>query len=278
MPFIIILILLVASLFSLRLLRKRATRQRLLAKPLTDHQRSIILENAPLFEKVPVELRRSIEGKTNRFLHQVEFIGCNGLEVTEEMELTIAAQACLLIANKNMWYDTLLTILIYPDAFTSRQVKHDGYVVTEGETTRLGESWARGPVVLSWFHSARGAFIDDDGHNVVLHEFAHQLDGLSGHTDGAPILGSQFKDWQNVLNEAYERLIRNVETGRETFLDAYGATAPEEFFAVLVEVFFEQPIDLKKEEPAVYAQLSKFFDLDPSSWVAQKSSKPDMIS
>ena len=109
------------------------------------------------------------------------------------MELTIAAQACLLIANKDMWYDTLLTILIYPDAFTSRRVKHDGFVVTEGETTRLGESWARGPVVLSWFQSAQGAFIDDDGHNVVLHEFAHQLDGLSGHTDGAPILGRSSK-------------------------------------------------------------------------------------
>lgn len=268
MPFFIALTLLVTALFGLRHWKKRSTRQRLLVTPLTDHHRSILMEKVPLFQRIPFELRNSIEGKINLFLDQIEFIGCNELEVSDEMELIIAAQACLLVANKNTWYDTLRTILIYPDAFKSRTTENDGYVVTQRETTRIGESWARGPVILSWFHSAQGAFIDDDGHNVVLHEFAHQLDGLSGYTDGAPILGSQFSEWQNVLNEAYDRLISNVDTGRETFLDAYGATAPSEFFAVLVEVFFEKPIELKREEPAVYDQLSEFFDLDPSSWEA----------
>ena len=268
MPFFIAFLLIGVTLFGFRFWTKRLARNRLLSAPLTDYQRAVIMRAVPLFRKVPPKLQKTIEGKINLFLYQIEFIGCNGLDVTEEMELAIAAQACLLVANKTLWYTSLRTILIYPDAFTSRKMEQDGYIVTERETTRIGESWARGPVVLSWLHSEQGAFIGDDGHNVVLHEFAHQLDGLSGHTDGAPVLGAQFKDWQTVLNEAYERLVSNVKLGNVTFLDAYGATAPEEFFAVLVEVFFEKPIDLKTEEPAVYAQLSEFFELDPAAWHA----------
>lgn len=266
MPIFVLFVFLAAGLYSAHLWKKRAVRRRCLATPLTSHQRAILMEKVPLFRKAPIELQKIIEGRINLFLHQVKFIGCNDLEVSEEMELTIASQACLMTANNNTWYDSLSTILIYPGAFKSRIQEHDGYVVTESESVRIGESWERGPVILSWFHSALGAFIDDDGHNVVLHEFAHQLDALSGHTDGAPILGSQFTEWQNILNEAYDRLVQDVEMGRATFLDSYGSTAPAEFFAVLVEVFFEKPNDLKQHEPAVYEQMSKFFNLDPSSW------------
>lgn len=264
----LILMFLAASAFGFQLWTKHLTRQKLLATPLSDHQQAIVMGQVPLYHKLPFELRGKLGGKINLFLHQIEFVGCNGLEVTEEMQLSIAAQACLLIANKDIWYKNLRTVLIYPGAFKSLETEHHGYVVTKRETVRTGESWARGPVILSWAHAKEGSFIDDDGHNVVLHEFAHQLDDLSGYTDGAPILtrGHSLCEWDRVFSEAYERLVNNVEAGRKTFLDPYGANSPEEFFAVVVELFFERPAALKREEPAAYEQLSKFFELEPSTW------------
>lgn len=243
-------------------------RARLLAAPLTGAQRRIIRECVPLYDRLPARLKAQMDGKVNLFLGQVDFHGCNGLEVTEEMRLTIAAQACLMIVAKDIWYDNLRTILIYPGAFKSRMVDHDGLVVTEGDVVRIGESWTRGPVILSWPHAEEGSAIDDDGRNVVLHEFAHQLDDLSGYTDGAPVLAHDHSEgeWDRAIAEAYWRLVDEVEAGRGTFLDPYGASAPEEFFAVIVEFFFERPVDLKREEPAVYGQLAKFFALDPATW------------
>lgn len=268
MPFILTLILLAIGVFGLRLWTKYKTRQRLLVTPLSQRQQNIVLEHVPLYGKVPFELRNALDGKINLFLHQVTFHGCNGLEVTEEMRLSIAAQACILIANKSAWYKNLRTILIYPGAFKSRTAKHDGYIVTQHETVRIGESWSRGPVILSWSHTAEGAFTDDDGSNVVLHEFAHQIDDLSGYTNGIPMLekGHEFDAWATAFNDAYKRLVDDIEKGRASFLDPYGATEPQELFAVAVEFFFEKPNELKKHEPAVYAQLSQFFQLDPSTW------------
>jgi Mlc titration factor MtfA (ptsG expression regulator) len=268
MSVFLIFLLLAAGAFGFRYWSKQQTRTKLLATALSDHQRAIVAEQVPLIQKLPSELRGKLEGKINVFLHQVDFIGCDGLEVTEEMQLSIAAQACLLVVNSDAWYKHLRTILIYPGAFKSQEKGHDGYVVIERETVRTGESWSRGPVVLSWAHTEQGAIDDKDGHNVVLHEFAHQIDDLSGHTDGAPILnrGQSFADWERVFIEAYDRHVRNVERGHKTVLDAYGADGLEEFFAVAVEVFFEKPVALKREEPAVYEQLSGLFRLEPITW------------
>jgi Mlc titration factor MtfA (ptsG expression regulator) len=140
--------------------------------------------------------------------------------------------------------------------------------VTERETVRTGESWSRGPVILSWAHAQQGALNTKDGHNVVFHEFAHQIDDLSGHTDGVPNLAENqsFAKWEHVFVHAYKRHLRHVQTGRKTVIDAYGAEGHEEYFAVTVELFFERPTALKKEEPAVYEQLAKLFRLDPSTW------------
>jgi len=159
---------------------KGQTRARLLGASLTNAQRAIIAGEVPLVRKLPADLRRRHEGKINLFLAQINFIGCDGLEVTDRMRLSIAAQACLLIANSDAWYDHLSTVLIYPGAFKSKEVTSDGYVVSEQEVVRIGESWLRGPVVLSWRHTEEGTSDDADGRNVVLHEFAHQLDDLSG--------------------------------------------------------------------------------------------------
>jgi Mlc titration factor MtfA (ptsG expression regulator) len=268
MTVFLILLLVGAGAFGFRYWSRKQIRKSLLASALSEHQRTIVAEQVPLTRKLPSELRAKLEGKINAFLNQVEFTGCNGLEVNEEMQLSIAAQACLLVVNSDTWYDHLSTILIYPGAFKSRQTEHNGYVVTERETVRSGESWSRGPVILSWAHTKQGAINDKDGHNVVFHEFAHQIDDLSGRTDGVPNLNrsQSFAAWERVFLKAYESHVEHVQAGRKTVFDAYGAVGHEEFFAVAVEVFFERPAALKLREPAVYEQLALFFRLEPSTW------------
>lgn len=269
MPYLfLIAILAILAYIAYRFWARAVKRKALLGSNLSARQTAIIAQQVPLLTKLPADLVPKLEGKIQLFLDQVDYHGCDGLEVTDDMRLAIAAQASLLVVNTDQWYTTLRTILIYPGAFKSRQQRYDGYVVTEGDSVRLGESWTRGPVILSWPHSEQGARNDEDGHNVVLHEFAHQLDTLSGHADGAPLMnkGQSFDEWSRVFLAAYDAHLEAVEKGHKTVLDAYGATAHEEFFAVAVEVFFEKPEQLKREEPEVYAQLSEFFSLDPASW------------
>ena len=269
MTYILLLIAVaVPAVLVARYVSRKARQAQLLRSGLTPSERAILADDVPLLSKLPANLRPALEGQIRLFLDQVNFHGGDSFEVTDRMRLAIAAQACLLTVNTEQWYDTLRTIIIYPGAFKSRQARYDGYVVTEGDAVRLGESWARGPVVLSWPHSEGGSRNDEDGHNVVLHEFAHQFDNLSGHTDGAPLMskGQSFAEWSRVFLAAYEAHVENVQKGRKTVLDAYGATAHQEFFAVAVEVFFEKPARLKREEPEVYAQIAELFRLDPANW------------
>ncbi len=270
MPVVIFLfvVLLVAVFLGIRHMSKKRAEKEILAQGLTDHERAIVAEQVPFVHRLPTELHAKLEGKINLFLNQVDFYGCDGLEVTEEMELSIATQAALLVVNSDAWYTHLTSVLIYPGAFKSKRQEYDGYVVTERETVRLGESWTRGPVILSWQHTERGAQDDKDGYNVAFHEFAHQIDDLSGHTDGAPVLNDtqSFTKWAQVITQAYDRHVKRVQQGEKTVLDAYGAEAHAEFFAVAVEVFFEKPRALKQDEPEVYQQLADLFRLDPATW------------
>ena len=267
MPFLVAGLLVVGAVGWWLWSRRRA-RAVLLATPLEDWVRQVILDEVPLTRRLPVDLRAGFEGKVTLFLHQVEFIGCDGLEVTEEMRLSIAAQACLLVAGSDAWYRHLRTVLVYPGAFASLRQEQQGFVVTERRRVRLGESWQHGPVVLSWQHSDAGARDPGDGRNVVLHEFAHQLDGLSGQTDGAPLMarGQRFSDWRRAIVDAFERHQWQVQSGRRTVIDAYGAEGPEEFFAVAIELFFERPAALRAEEPELYGQLVTLLGVDPASW------------
>lgn len=268
MTTLVLLLILAAAVLGHFFWSKERVRRKLLSTLLSDRQRSIIADHVPLVRRLPSGLSGRLEGKINVFLSQVEFIGCNGLEVTDEMRLSIAAQACLLVVNSEVWYNHLRTILIYPSAFKSRRTERDGYVVTERESVRTGESWSRGPVVLSWRHAEAGAANDRDGHNVVLHEFAHQIDDLSREAGGATLLGQgqTFAEWARVFSQAFDRHVQHVGQGHRTLFDPYGASAPQEFFAVAVEVFFERPADMKREDPEVYRQLSELFRLDPASW------------
>jgi Mlc titration factor MtfA (ptsG expression regulator) len=243
-------------------------RTALLASRLTPSQRDVMLDAVPLISRLPDALQTRLEGKVQLFLDQVQFICCDGLEITDEIRLSIAAEASLLVVNSQAWYSDLTTVLVYPGAFKSRQQRYDGYVVREAEIVRSGESWTRGPVILSWAHTRAGADNPQDGHNVVLHEFAHQLDDLSGQTDGVPLMaeGQNHADWERVMLDAFDRHIRAVNAGRATQIDTYGAESIEEFFAVSVEMFFEKPEQLHEVEPEVYDQLSEMLQLDPKGW------------
>lgn len=273
MIYFLLLALLALGAFAVMAWSRHRNRQALLVAPLTEHERAIVADEVPLTRKLPPELHARLEGKINAFLHQVDFLGGGALEVTEEMRLSIAAQACLLVVNSDTWYDSLRTIIVYPAAFTSRRAEHSGYVVTERDTTRLGESWTRGPVALSWAATERGARDDSDGHNVVFHEFAHQIDALTGQTNGVPPFapGQSFASWERAFLTGYERLLDDLRKGRPTVLDPYGATGHEEFFAVAVEVFFERPEALRENDPEIYRQLSALFRLDPVSWGTEQA-------
>ncbi|MEM6474950.1 MAG: M90 family metallopeptidase [Pseudomonadota bacterium] len=260
--------LLIGALLWFRHRAKQRKRAAILATPLTDQQRAIVAQLVPITRRLPPDLRAKLEGKINLFLDQITFHGQNGLEVNDAIRLSIAAQAALLVVNSPAWFETLRTVLVYPSAFQTRRPTHDGYVVREKNLSLLGESWARGPVVLSWDHALQGGLDERDGHNVVIHEFAHQLDALTGHTNGIPILrkGQGYAGWEKAMLDAYNDHVERVQLGYQTLIDPYGATNHEEFFAEAVVTFFERPRELRREEPALYAQLAELLALDPAAW------------
>ena len=207
-------------------------------------------QNFPTYNRLSPADQEELQGHIQVFLDEKYFEGCGGLELTEEMKVTIAAQACLLLLHRETdYYPRLITILVYPDAYVAKSIEPLGAgVVSESETARLGEAWRDGVVVVSWDDVQRDAKVPDDGHNVVLHEFAHQLDWQDGLADGAPILDheGEYTPWARVLGDEFEKLRRNIELGRSDVLDEYGATNPAEFFAVATECFFERPLQLRR--------------------------------
>lgn len=266
---IITIIILAAVAWGVRWLLKRRRRAALMAAPLSPAHRQIINARIPLYAKLPPDLRDRLNGLINRFLDDVTFIGHEGVEITDDIRVTIAAQACVLIVNKpNRWFHTLRTILVYPAAFKSRLTEVDGHVHSERKAVRSGESWAKGPVILAWDHAAYGAFVAHDGQNVVMHEFAHQLDEQTGVTDGSPLLDADqsASAWARAFQDAYGRLREDLERDRHNVLDAYGATNPAEFFAVATEMFFERASELRGQEPVLYDQMAQYYRLDPVSW------------
>src|SRR5437773_5625702 len=194
------------------------------------------------------------------FLAEKSFEGCGGLAITDEIRVTIAAQACLLLLHrKTDYFPALLTILVYPSAYMVEEKRQiEEHVWEEGTMTRLGETGRRmGSLVLSWDAAKSGAADPSDGKNVVLHEFAHQLDYENFAADGVPGLTTreQQLSWSEVMKTEFASLRAADETGIPTLLDTYGATNPAEFFAVSTEAFFERPCALRSRHPKLYAEL-----------------------
>ncbi len=182
------------------------------------------------------------------------------------MRVTIAAHACLLLIgiDVDLPYRGLHVIRVYPHTYRAASTRPLGELHVPMDSHRLGES-GRGYIVLSWDAVQHGLARPSDGHNVVLHEFAHQLDTADGVADGAPVLpGPMYAPWASVLGEAFEELERDVAADRRTVIDRYGATNPAEFFAVATEAFFERPGPLARDEPDLYAILARYYGQDPA--------------
>ncbi len=247
---------------------KKRRRQRLRTEPFPSAWLTVIKKNFPIYDRLPQADQQELQGHIQVFLAEKLFEGCGGLELTDEIRVTIAAQACLLLLHRETdYYPRLITILVYPHAYLAKGVESiGGGAVLESETARLGEAWTNGLVVLSWDDVRQGAADFHDGHNVVLHEFAHQLDQEDGSADGAPILEhrSQYVAWARVPSEDYEQLRRDAEHGHKNVLDEYGATNPAEFFAVATECFFEKPVPLRHKHPQLYEELKAYYRQDPA--------------
>jgi Mlc titration factor MtfA (ptsG expression regulator) len=203
------------------------------------------------------------------FIAEKEFEGCKGLEITDEVRVTIAALACLMVLEfKDYCFDNVQTILVYPEAYTAPEQKVVGGVVLEDASDRLGEAHYRGPLILSWADVIWDAGETRQGTNLVFHEFAHQIDMLNGAADGVPLLPRRLRGpWQKIMASEYERLRRAAERGRETLIDPYGTTDPAEFFAVVTECFFDLPGPLQAEHPDLYALFRDYYQQDPVSRV-----------
>jgi Mlc titration factor MtfA (ptsG expression regulator) len=248
-----------------------------MTQPFSSAWEEIIARNVPLYARLPASLKHQLHGHIQVLLEEKHFEGCGGLEMTDEIRVTIAAQASILLLNrKPRYYPRLDSILVYPSTFLSEDITYlDNHVYIEEQAAHLGESWRRGVLVLAWDTVKRGAMDLNDGQNVVFHEFAHQLDQENGATDGAPVLerSSLYAAWARILSKEYERLRRKVQRGVEAVMDKYGATDPAEFFAVATETFFEKPHKMKGRHPELYEALKSYYKLDPSEWVGDASKK-----
>ncbi len=253
----------------LRLQLQRSRRNNLFLKPLPPDWIQILEKNVSIYSLLPQNLREELHGRINIFLDEKEFIGCAGLQISNEIRVTIAGNACILLLKRDKrCFPRFTTILIYPDTYVSREVKSDGLVVVHEESVRAGESWYRGPVVLSWADVMRGSLNNSDGHNVVLHEFAHKLDEENEIMNGLPVLrdSSHYAEWAEVLSKEFDSLLIRVDRGTNSVIDAYGAVSPSEFFAVATESFFEKPLLMKNKLPDLYQQFRRFYNLDPAAW------------
>lgn len=241
----------------------------MITKPFPSEWVGIIQRTVPFYARLSVDDQRELKGHIQVFLAEKRFEGCGGLTITDEIRVTIAAYACVLLLHRETdYYPLLVTILVYPHPFVvSRYQAGPAGQVIEADQELAGESWRHGNVVLAWDQVQHSAFDLHDGHNVVFHEFAHQLDEEDGSANGAPVLPrrSMYGAWVRILGADYAELVQEAEEGRSSVLDQYGATNPAEFFAVATEAFFETPSKLRTQHPQLYAELMLFYQQDPAA-------------
>lgn len=270
---ILIILSVTAAILLWPLIRRRWRERRraaVRARPLPADWIALLATHVPLYGALPHNLQAQLHGHIQVLLAEKDFHGAGGLTVTDTMRLVIAAQAALLLlGGRGDYYPLLFSIVVHPAAFLVDRESWDAAGLHHRERQALsGESWETGQLVLSWDDTLAGGMLSGDGYNVVLHEFAHQLDLESGDMNGMPHLGSHSAEaaWHAAFTPAYADHCARVEAGEDTWLDPYAASAPEEFFAVLTEAFFELPAELATGYPDVYACLRDYYRVDPAMW------------
>jgi Mlc titration factor MtfA (ptsG expression regulator) len=243
-------------------------RRRQIRQPFPAEWRARLLAASPLYRRLPPLLRTRLEPLVREFLLDVEFVGCAGLTVSDDMRLTVAAQACLLLLGHGAGaYRLLRSVLLYPEEFVVDEAHQDeAGVVTEGTRVLSGQSFETSRIILSWRDVQESSW-PGEAYNVVLHEFAHYLDhSVGGALTERPSRRRSLQRWHAVLEREYRALCAAVARGERTLIDPYGAEHLEEFFAVATETFFEQPRELQRQHPHLYAELRGFYALDPAAW------------
>lgn len=252
-------------------LRVQWTRPLALPKePVPHGWAEIVRERFPLARNLAAADFERLLKLVQLFLRTKHVEGAGGLEVTDEIRVTIAAQACFLVLWLDVGlYPALKTVIVYPSTVVPRypgERRRYGRTQDEKGTPILGQSWAQGVVILAWDNARRGALDPRDGKNLVFHEFAHQLDQEVGGADGVPV-GlplSALKPWAEVIERRFRQLAHAERIGRRSVLDTYGATNHAEFFAVATEAFFEKPHALLSRKPDLYALLVDLYRVDPA--------------
>lgn len=266
--------LLVAAAIWRAFIYPRSHRKRLDGTQFPKPWLAILRRNLTVYKSMWPDQQLQLRKLIIRFLDDKNFEGCAGQFINDEIRVTIAAHACLLLLNRPTHeYADLHTILVYPSAFKVKHSSRDELgLVSNKEHVLAGESWSNGKVVLSWDNVTSGVKSFRDGQNVVLHEFAHQLDHESGATNGSPLLYDKnaYARWAQVLSSEFEALRQASAHNRHTLIDEYGATNPAEFFAVITEVFFEQPYLLEERHKALFDELLNYYRVDPREWQHRK--------
>ena len=249
---------------------KNRRRRALIGEPFRPSWLDVLRHNVRLYAALTADEQATVRNYVRVFVAEKHWEGCGGLEMTDEIRVTIAAHVAILVLGfGEQYFDRVLSILVYPTAYVApgRTIGASG-VVLEGDSFREGETWYRGPIVLAWSDVLAGGREERHGSNVVLHEFAHQLDMLNGrNVDGTPPLETdeQYRRWNEVFDDHYRRLVDDCQQGHPTLLDCYGATSPAEFFAVASEMFFMRPQALEHRHPELYAIFSEFYRQQPAA-------------
>ncbi len=245
---------------------KNRRRKKITGHPFPAVWKELVDRNVEHWALLDTPERQQLEGLVQVLVAEKHWEGCGGLEMTDEVKVTVSAQAGLLLLGlKHDYYRNVLSVLVYPAGYVLPRSRIDGdsLIRQEERVPVLGTAYQRGPVILSWRSARHGGRDGRDGRNLVYHEFAHKLDMLDGLVDGTPPMGdTQLEQWVAVMTEAYERLCRHTEEGRPTLLDPYGATDVAEFFAVATELFFEKPVPLRERHPRLYRVLRDFYHQD----------------
>lgn len=249
---------------------RRRRRRKLLSRQFPSEWVDYLQRNVPPYATLSAEEQARLQIAVRILVAEKQWEGCGGFTMTDEVRVTVAGFAGLLVLGlKDNYFERVMTILVYPATYVVEdQPANEGGLVM-GPSVRVGEAHYRGPVLLSWAEIQDDARHPSDGSNVVFHEFAHQLDMLNGQADGIPDLasGDQYQRWRDVMGREYRQHVRAVKTGRPTLLDRYGATNEAEFFAVATECFFLQPRSLLRRHSDVYDLLREYYQQSPAERV-----------